>query len=389
MWEHAVRASSTAVRRLLSIGHSYSVALNRRLPSEIARVGGWEVTVAAPAFFHGDLRPVLLERGQDEQCRVVPVDAYWSRRIHLMTYGWQLRELLQEDWDLIHCWEEPHVAAGGQVAWLAPTGVPLVFATFRNIAKRYPPPLNWIERYAMRRASGWIAFGQTVAEALNTRSPFVDRPSRVIPVGVDVAHFQPNRAAGDEIRRQLGWDGSVPIVGYLGRFVPEKGLGLLMAVLDTLATPWRALLVGSGPLESTLHDWRRTRPDRVRIVSAVTHDRVPQYLNAMDVLCVPSQTTPRWREQFGRMLIEAFACGVPVVGSDSGEIPHVVADAGVIVRESAVDEWIGAIARLLGDCDLRRDLATRGIERAHRVFTWPCVARQHVEFFNQLLDSKN
>ena len=63
-------------------------------------------------------------------------------------------------------------------------------------------------------------------------------------------------------------------------------------------------------------------------MTGVAHDDVPEYLNAMDLLCAPSQTTARWREQFGRMLIEAMACGVPVVASRSGEIPYVVGDAG-------------------------------------------------------------
>jgi glycosyltransferase involved in cell wall biosynthesis len=65
----------------------------------------------------------------------------------------------------------------------------------------------------------------------------------------------------------------------------------------------------------------------VRIVK-VAHDEVPAYLNAMDLLCAPSLTTPSWREQLGRMVVEALACGVPVISSDSGELPFVVADAG-------------------------------------------------------------
>jgi phosphatidylinositol alpha-1,6-mannosyltransferase len=102
------------------------------------------------------------------------------------------------------------------------------------------------------------------------------------------------------------------------------------------------------------------------------------------VLCAPSQTTDGWREQFGRMLIEAFACGVPVVGSDSGEIPYVVADAGVVVGERDADGWKEAIARLLADPGLRTDFAGRGRRRAVASFAWPIVARQHLDFFDEL-----
>ena len=132
---------------------------------------------------------------------------------------------------------------------------------------------------------------------------------------------------------RLGWSDGTPVVGFLGRLVPEKGVELLTTVLDRVTTPWRALIVGSGPLEEMVSAWGRRHPDRVRVITTVQHDEVPAYLNAMDVLCAPSQTTPRWREQFGRMLIEAFASGVAVIASTSGEIPYVVADAGVLVPE--------------------------------------------------------
>ena len=115
------------------------------------------------------------------------------------------------------------------------------------------------------------------------------------------------------------------------------------------------------------------------------HDEVPEYLNVMDLLCAPSQTTGRWREQFGRMLIEAMACGVPVIASRSGEIPHVVSDTGLLVDEADVARWTEAIDRLLEDADLRRDLAARGLARAHEKYAWPVVARAHLAFFEELL----
>jgi glycosyltransferase involved in cell wall biosynthesis len=113
---------------------------------------------------------------------------------------------------------------------------------------------------------------------------------------------------------------------------------------------------------------------------------VPRYLNAMDVLCAPSCTTPRWREQFGRMLVEAFACGVPVIGSDSGEIPHVLGDAGLVAREGDEAAWGRALAGLLESPARRGELAVRGMERARARFAWPVVARQHLDFFERLVD---
>ena len=121
------------------------------------------------------------------------------------------------------------------------------------------------------------------------------------------------------------------------------------------------------------------------IVTAAQHDDVPAYLNAMDVLCAPSQTTARWREQFGRMLIEAFASGVAVIASTSGEIPYVVAEAGLLIPEDDLSQWQQAIEMLTMEPARRCELARRGRARAESVYGWPVVARQHLDFFERVI----
>jgi glycosyltransferase involved in cell wall biosynthesis len=371
-------------RRILTIGHSYAVAVNRRLAQELAVRGDWEVTVAAPRRFRGDFRSYELCRESGEAYTLEAVTAHVTQPVHLMFYGRRLRELLQRPWDLVHCWEEPYVAAAAQVAAWTPASVPLVFATFQNIAKQYPPPFRWIERRTLARADGIVAFGRTTRDVLVTRNPAPARV-RIIPPGVDTEKFSVDAGARAQIKRSLGWTDDVPVVGFLGRFVSEKGLMWLTHVLDALSCDWRALFIGSGPLESELRRWSGRYRGRVEIATAVRHDDVPRWLNAMDVLCAPSMTTPRWREQFGRMLIEAFACGVPVAASSSGEMPHVVGDAGIVLPEEDVDAWRRALTDLLRNDDERRRLAVRGRARAVSVYDWSSVAAQHAAFFEEIL----
>jgi glycosyltransferase involved in cell wall biosynthesis len=376
----------TSRRRLLTIGHSYCVALNRRLPNEIARAGDWDVTAVGPARFRGDFGWHTLEPTPDELCNVVPVPVRFGRRIHVMLYGRGLSSLLAEPWDLVHCWEEPYVAAAAQIARGMAPNVPLVLATFQNIAKRYPPPFNWIERYSMARADGVIAFGRTAAEVIRSRDQGTrPHPLAIIPPGVDVTEFRPDETRRAATLARLGWSDGPPVVGFLGRLVAEKGIEWLTTVLDRVTTPWRALVVGSGPLEKMVSAWGSRHADRVRVVTTAQHHEVPAYLNAMDVLCAPSQTTPRWREQFGRMLIEAFASGVAVVASTSGEIPYVVADAGLLVAEDDLTGWQQAVEMLTTERARRCELARRGRERAESVYGWPVVARQHLDFFERVM----
>jgi glycosyltransferase involved in cell wall biosynthesis len=374
--------------RLLSIGHSYVVALNRRIAHEIAREshGRWEVTVVSPHEMRGDLRPTPFEPMDHEPCNIEVVPVHWPQQIHFMLYGSRLRNILSQKWDLIHSWEEPYIASGAQIAFHAKKDVPLVFYTFQNLKKTYPPPFSSIEKYCLRRSAGWIAAGTTVEQVLLERKVgYEARPYDVIPLGVDVQKFHRTAAQRTETLQELGWQPGVPVIGFLGRFVPEKGLDLLMRVLDGIQSPWRVLFIGSGPEEANLRTWASRHRDQVRVVTNARHDDVPAYLNACDILCAPSQTAAHWREQFGRMLIEAFATEIAVIASDSGEIPYVVSDAGLVVGEKDEAAWQSAISDLLENPARRTDLASQGLARAHDNFAWPVIARRHIHFFEKLL----
>ena len=374
-------------RRLLTIGHSYCVALNRRLAHELARASGeaWHVTAVAPTFFRADLRAVRTQMEPGEASSLVTVGAQLTGHLPLFFYRPALRRVLAEGWDLVHAWEEPYVVAGGQIAWWCPRRTPIVFFTFQNITKRYPPPWSAIETMCRERCAGWLPAGETVAQVQIGRG-WDEKPYRVLPPGVDTEMFRPEPGAGRAMRAELEWEETgAPVVGFLGRFVEEKGIHLLMSALDRISSPWRALFVGAGPLEPTVRRWAAGHGHRVRVLSDVSHDQVSRCLNAMDLLVAPSQTRPFWREQFGRMLIEAFACGVPVIASDSGEIPHVVGEAGMIVGERDEAGWQRALCELLESPQTRAELGERGLQRARHRYAWPVVARQHVDFFEELL----
>jgi glycosyltransferase involved in cell wall biosynthesis len=191
-----------------------------------------------------------------------------------------------------------------------------------------------------------------------------------------------------EALRRLEWrDDGAPVVGYLGRLVPEKGVRFLMSVLERVRPPWRALLVGGGPLETEVRAWAGRHGDRVRFVPAVRHDEVPLYLNVMDVLAAPSESAPHWREQLGRMIIEAFACGVTVMGSDSGEIPFTIGDAGIVAGERDDAAWVDALSVLLEDTEKRRHLGAAGRARAVAHFDWRIVGSRTLDFLDRAASS--
>jgi glycosyltransferase involved in cell wall biosynthesis len=375
--------------RLLSIGHSYVVGVNRQLPAAMQQVAGdrWEVTVAAPKYFagHRDIRDVPLQFRENESIPLVPLQVFNTSQIHTFWYGWGLSELLNRDWDIIHAWEEPYIFAGAQLATLKPSRSKFVFRTAQSLNKLYPPPFGWLESLTLSRSAGWICSGQTVQENLLMRPSYARLPWTRTPLGVDLKNFKCDPESGKAVRRELGWaDDAIPVIGYFGRFVPEKGLNLLLRVLSDLKVPWRAVLVGGGPMTQTLKAWETYWGDKLRVLTNVNHDDMPRYLNAADVMVLPSQTTRRWREQFGRIIVESFACGVPVIGSSSGEIPYVIGQDGMVCPEADQKAWVKALEEMLTSAKLRQDFSRRGLERCAE-YDWLNVARKTIEFFERLV----
>jgi glycosyltransferase involved in cell wall biosynthesis len=101
------------------------------------------------------------------------------------------------------------------------------------------------------------------------------------------------------------------------------------------------------------------------------------------VLVLPSRTIARWKEQFGRVIIEAHACGTPVIGSDSGAIPEVIADAGLVFPEGDAPKLAAALETLAQNPTLARDLGTKGLDNARTLFTWKNVAERMATIFQQ------
>lgn len=374
--------------RVLTIGHSYCVALNRALVREVARDPEFDITVASPRFFHGDLRPIEMEpEPPGSQLRMVPLETKRSRFIHIFSYdATALRALIEQgNFDVVHAWEEPYILAGYQIARaLKHSRARFCFRTAQSYVKRYPPPFGYFERTVRARAQGWIAGASLVFQAMLERG-FPKDSGRILNLAVDLTAFQPLPAEEKAVvAAELGL--RPPVVGFVGRLTQAKGLDVLMQALDQISPPrtWSLLLLGSGEYKEKVLAWAAGKgwSDRVKITLA-KHAEVPRYLAAMDLLVAPSQTMKNWREQFGRMIIEAFACGVPVVGSDSGEIPFVIGDAGRVVAEADVAGWTKTIQELLDQPGLREDLARRGLSRASK-YSVSTIAEQYKDYYRWL-----
>lgn len=366
--------------QLLSVGHSYVVALNRSLMRELNKSDQIQVTVGAPRFFSGDLRPIHIENepiGSDLQ--VVDLPCSFTSSIHLFWYNWlELRKLVQsKPWNYGYIWEEPYIVSGFQLAReFRKQAIPYSLFTNQNILKKYPWPFSQLEKHTLQNCDSLWGCGPQVLETFRQKN--YAGLSQVVPYFVNTERFVPLTPQQKTQNRKKWGLQDVKTVGFMGRLTKEKGLEHFCDAVEKLPRemPWQVLILGDGPMKSELEAWilKNNLQERV-FLKLVKHEEVPQILPTMDVLLCPSQTTPFWREQFGRMIIEAFACGVAVLASDSGEIPFVVDDAGLIISEHDKEAWGRALIETLANEDLLHKMRERGFLRA-RTFSIKTVAEQ-------------
>ncbi len=176
------------------------------------------------------------------------------------------------------------------------------------------------------------------------------------------------------------------MIGFVGRLIPAKGLRILLEAAARLTADFTLLIDGQGPYRADLEGTARALGLSARLVfMEPSHEEVPEYLACMDALVLPSYTTPQWTEQFGRVLVEAMACGVPVVGSTSGAIPSVIGDAGLVFPERDAAALAKCLERLTTEPALREDLRRRGLERARTGFSWEHVAGLMCDVYREAL----
>jgi glycosyltransferase involved in cell wall biosynthesis len=309
--------------------------------------------------------------------------SWLSQHINLFAYDPRpiIRALREHRPDLVDLGHEPYSVAGAEVLtlcrWFA-RGVPVVMQVNQNILRNYPPPFNWLEQRAYRRVAAAYACSETVVEVLRAKG--FSKSAPIVPFGVDTEAFRPQPACQMPARDPL-------TIGFVGRMLPGKGLNVLADALRTMKDEnWKLLVVGDGPERERFAQQLGTAglSDRAEFTGAIDFARVPEYFHQMDVMVIPTETTKRIREQFGRVIVEAMACGVPVIGSTCGAIPEVIGDAGLIFPEGDSHALATALRKILSDEALRDRLSVAGQARVEQ-YSWDRVAEKTYQLFRQVL----
>ncbi len=365
--------------RLAVISHACVVDVNQRLYAELANLPEVELLLIAPRAWRASTGRLVRFRplpGATYISRPLPV--WGSGQISLHVYRGLARALRAFAPDVIYLDEEPYSLPAWQMLHVhRRLGVPIAFCQTQNIVKRHPWPFSTVEQRMLDTARVATPITEECGDVLREKG-FRGR-IMLVPHCVDTDLFRPRPQVN--LRRDLGLRDRV--VGYVGRLTEAKGVHDLMRAAELLwqqdDLDFTLMLVGDGPLREELQAQRDAHPEgRVVLVGTVAHNEVPGYFNALDMLVLPSHTTPGWKEQFGRVIIEALACEVPLVGSSSGNIPMLIEETGggVVFPERDAEALASAIRDLLLDPAAREAMGKRGREAVLRKYSYPRVAEK-------------
>ena len=364
--------------RVLIVSKALVVGAYQRKAEEIAALGV-DLTVLTPPSWCDRRGAQALEsvHTRGYTLRSIPIRFNGAFHWHYYpTLGAEIRQLAP---DLLHMDEEPYNLA----TWLALRAaqrahIPAIFFTWQNLLRRYPPPFSWFERSGYGIAPAAIAGNQDAAAVLR-RKGYAGEITVIPQFGVDPLLFAPAETH-DHTTRPLH-------IGYAGGLLPEKGIDDLLRACALLRGAWRLTLAGAGSDQARLQQiaTHLAIADRVVFAGRVASTEMPAFDRALDVLVLPSRTTPGWKEQFGRVLIEAMACETAVIGSDSGEIPQVIGDAGLIFPEGDHGALAAHLQHLLDAPDERARLGAAGRRRVLERFTMAQVAAQTVALYRRVV----
>lgn len=377
--------------KLLVISHACATPINQQFFAEVEKQTDWQLCIVIPKNWISEYGKTLeINRWDTYNGDIVGLPVWKSGDIPLHFYQTTFISLLRKfQPDVIYVHHEPYAAATAQIyiANRITLNCPIGFYSAQNIFKHYPTPFSHLEKFVLNNSHFSFPISSSVAKILQEKG--CKGKTTILPLGLDPGVHFPQSEAG-QLRTKLDLSQHEVLIGYLGRIVEEKGLKTLLHALRIIQDlPWKFVAVGSGPYDEKfdLLVQKLQLNERIRRFGYISHTDAPLYLSAFDIFVLPSETRSNWKEQFGRVIIEAMACGTPVVGSDSGEIPNLIraTQGGLIFPEEQPQQLAHQLKSLILDQSLRSRLGEQGRQNVLRDYTNSTIAKCFVETIERVV----
>jgi len=378
--------------RVLTISKPYVASAYRHKLSLLAARGDMDISlICPPAWGHQKFEDSVPAESLSPKIDVRILPILFNGKNHFHVYRGLQQTIHSLKPDIVNIEEEHYSAVTFQCVRAAiQCGARALFYTWQNIMKNYPPPFSWMERYVFTHAWAGVAGNPEAATILREKG-FAGRLREIPQMGVDIDAFAPtSHSAGQRQaqKRKVGLDETAFWIGFAGRLVEEKGIHDLLRALYLVPEHLnvRVVIIGSGPQEEDLHRHIESLAiaEKIRFVPFVKSCDMPGWLQALDVLCLPSLTRSNWKEQFGRVLVEAMAAEAVVVGSSSGEIPRVIGDGGVVFPEGDHVQLGKIFTELASDPAQRESLQSKAAIRVRKNFSNAVLADRFADLFHEV-----
>ena len=380
---NTAKAWSSRRIRVLFISHAYVVGVNQGKLKAIADTGEVEVALLAPSNWQALEwnRTIELETPFPE-IKTYSAPVWFSGRVGAHIYNpLKIRQVIKDfQPDVIQVEEEIFSLCALEAAfWAKRYGIPLAVFGWENQLRSLPLFRRWVRNFVMKAADLYLAGNQDGAAVM--RSWNYPGAIEVMPqMGVDTELFAPVTKNKTDIVN----------LGFLGRLAPEKGLDILLAAVSQLKQQnldFQVTICGSGNSEADLRQIAETQQISDRLIwrGAVPHEAAPQELAQFDVLVLPSRSIATWKEQFGHVIIEAMAMGIPVLGSSCGEIPHVIGRDDLVFPEGDSKALAAILGRIISDRNWRAEIGNYGIERVEQLYSHERIARRSIAQWQKLV----
>jgi glycosyltransferase involved in cell wall biosynthesis len=380
-----IKSMNQKFLRILFVGHTYIVGVNQKKLDVLARDSGIEVGLLVPREWQSpEWRRAQTIEEPFNTFKIFPSSILFSGRSGAYIYHPAAVRRVIQDFrpDILQVEQEVFSLSAFEMAIAARIyGIPLSIFCWENIEKVLPFPRKLTTRFVLKNASAIQAGNQDARRLIQKWGYGTDKIEVVPQLGVDAELFAPPP-------RHLSLNSIT--VGYVGRFVHEKGIDLLLKAVQKLRMDGYdldLLLCGSGPEEIRL----RSLAKSLRIEEIITwkndvlHAQVPDEMRKMDILVLPSREIHgRWKEQFGHVLIEAMAMGIPIIGSSSGAIPEVIGRKDLIFPENDAGQLENILKRLIVHADQRDEIRSYALQRVHQYFTHESIANRLINIWKTI-----
>ncbi len=232
---------------------------------------------------------------------------------------------------------------------------------------------RFIKQFSRKNADFFLCYTQKAKICLIKEG--VDASKiKIIKLGVDIRRFQKKRNIATRNLTLL----------FVGRLVEEKGIRDLYEAFKKVKAK-KLRIIGEGPLKSKLEQLiGKDDLEKSVTIENKNYHQMPNVYQSADIFVMPSKRTETWEEQYGMVLIEAMASGLPIIAYNTGAIGENLENTGILIRENDVNGLARGVMRLIQDETLRLKLGTMGRKRAEEIFDSRKFAKEIVNLYEAL-----